>query len=210
MEQLAEKLSETTNDENWYSPQTLAWKLIMDDFTEDDNLANMIMSYNPDHTSENDPASFLFEILLTIFMEMLFDFAIIMSAKECETNGREFEFKPNMKKFNIDDYTELIQNKFLKVSILLTIEKHDIESFEKDYLEKIINKRYCKVIVKPNRTESHLFKLYKVDSDANYHMILNSSYEKTDVLKDIYAICKINNTLYQISFNIIEKIKPSF
>lgn len=203
MEQLVEQLYESTNDENWYSPQTLAWKLITDDFGENDNLSNMIMSYNADSTIEHDPCSFLFEILLTIFMEMIFDFAMIMSAKECDNNGEEFNFKPDMKFFNMDDYIELIQDKFFKVSIMLTVNKYDTlsnDQLEQDYMQHLIDKRYCKIILKQNEIESHLFDLYRVSPDVNYHMILNSKTTKTNILNNIYAICKINNILYQISF----------
>ena len=52
-------------DENDYTPEALAWKLIMDDNINNSNL----LIFSEDNNKET-----LFEILLTIYVEMIFDY----------------------------------------------------------------------------------------------------------------------------------------
>jgi len=199
MKRIVNKLIE--DDENkpdeYYTPENLAWKLLLDDV--DDDLAGVLVGLNPDFQKEDDSASYLFEIFITIFMEMIFDIAIVMNASENEINETDDEFNPNMKTFNLDDFLPKLTEKFERVSINLNINKYE-RSDADEYVKSIVDDRYCRVILKHYHEDKKLFKHYKVPSHLHYHMILNSNYKKKDKLDDIYAIILLNDFVYKITF----------
>ena len=199
MKRLVNKLVE--NDENrpdeFYTPENLAWKLLMDNI--DEELTGVLQANSQDFQKEDDPSSFLFEILITIFMEMIFDIAIIMNASENESNNSDEEFNPDMKNFDIDDFLPKLKEKFERVSILLNIEKHKRINTDEN-LRDIIDNRYCRVILRYYHEDKKLFRKYQVPSELHYHMILNGNYIKKPKLENIYAIIMLNDYVYQISF----------
>jgi hypothetical protein len=205
MKRLVNKLVEDNENrpDEYYTPQNLAWKLLMDDL--DEELTGVLQANSPDFQWEEDPSSFLFEILITIFMEMIFDMAIIMNSSENEFNNCDKEFKPDMKKFNIDDFLPKLKEKFERVSILINIEKHKRTNSD-EFLKEIIDDRYCRVILRYYHEDKKLFRKYNVPDDLHYHMILNGNYKKKNKLDDIYAIIILNDFVYQISFLPIKQL----
>jgi len=199
MKRIVNKLIE--DDENkpdeYYTPENLAWKLLLDDV--DDDLTGILAGLTPDFQKDDDSASYFFEIFITIFMEMIFDIAIVMNASENEINETDDEFNPNMKTFNIDDFLPKLTEKFERVSINLNISKYERSNAD-EYVKSIVDDRYCRVILKHYHEDKKLFKHYKVPSHLHYHMILNSNYKKKDKLDDIYAIILLNDFVYKITF----------
>lgn len=197
MEKLVDEIDE--NDE-YMSPKSIAIKLLMENV--DDDLSGVIMGFNQDNEDDNDPDTFLFEILLTIFMEMIFAIGILM-------NGTDKEFVPDLKTFDLNNFLPILKKKFARVSILLKIQTYNKKSDESNVINKIYNGRYCRIILKHNPSEAHLFRLYMVPEDMNYHFLGNKDYVKQTNLKNIYAIITIYDKIYQISFDTIEKINSS-
>jgi len=185
-----------------YTPASIAWKLLMDDI--DDSLSANLMAMTPDNDEDSDPVSFLFEILITIFMEMIFDLAIINNEIDND-NG----FNPDISKFNINDFLPILEKKFNRVSILLNINTYDKKSDDHENLRNILDNRYCRVILRHCPEDSHIFKKNNIPSELNYHIILNQMYKQKSDLKNIYAIIIIENIIYKISFNLVKKINTS-
>lgn len=198
MERLAEQLGDLDDEwmNNFHTPQTLAWKLLTSD--EIENLSSSIMSFNIDnHDDSQDPISFTFEIMITIFVEMLCSLALIVS-----------EDNENVRKMLIfSDFFETIKEKLLKASVTIHIDVIEKEWLENDdgYFKGLLDKRYCKVILRDNPEESHLFDKYDVDEQSMYHMLLNPKYKKKKNLKDIVALLSIKNNVYQISFDFFKR-----
>lgn len=198
MNRLLNELEEL--DDQWmndyHTPQTLAWKLLMSDDIK--NLSSTILSFNVDNTDEaNDPTSFTFEIMITIFAEMLCSLAMFMS--EDDEHVR--------KRLVVSDFFDTIKEKFLKASVSLHINTIEKEWLENDtgYFKKMIDKRYCKVILRDNQEEEHFFYKYDVPNENMYHMLLNSKYKKQKNLKDIEALISVKNNIYQISFDFFKQ-----
>ena len=180
-------------DSNTYTPKSIAWKLLFDD--DITTLSSAIFAYDPDDYEDKydgDQDSYSFEILITIFMEMIFNSAILMGSSE---DGNVESFEPDLSKFNINDFLPLIKDKLKKINVLANI----IEYTSKECDKHILNKRYCRIILKHDKTTKHFF--ISNDITENYHMILNKDFTKKKSLKDIYAIVSLNNHIYQIYFD---------
>jgi hypothetical protein len=194
MNKLIEQLDEL--DDAWmndyHTPQTLAWKLLMSDDIK--NLSSAIMSFNADGYDEaEDPNSFTFEIMITIFVEMLCSLATIMSEDDAEVR----------KRLNMSDFFDTVTEKLLKASVSVNINVIEKEWLENDsgYFKQLLDKRYCKVILRDNPEEEPLFRAYNVDDENMYHMLLNPKYKKQKKLRDIEALFSVKENIYQVSFD---------
>ncbi len=194
MDKLIDQLDDLDDEwmNDYHTPQTLAWKLLMEDKIE--NLSSAILSFNIDGNDEaQDPNSFTFEIMITIFAEMLCSLATLMSEDDEEVR----------KRLVMSDFFDTIREKLLKASVTMKINTIEKEWLENDdgYFKGMINKRYCKVILRDNPEEEELFDRYNVPDDTMYHMLLNPKYKKQKNLKDIEALFNVKNNIYQISFD---------
>lgn len=198
MDKLIEQLDDL--DDQWmndfHTPQTMAWKLLMSD--EIDNLSSTILSFNVDGSDEaQDPTSFTFEIMITIFVEMLCTLAMLMSEDNEDVR----------KQLIMSDFFETIKEKLLKASVTMHINVIEKEWLEHDsgYFKGMIDKRYCKVILRDNPEEEPLFHRYSVPNETMYHMLLNPKYKKQKNLKDIQALFSVKENIYQISFDFFKR-----
>lgn len=210
MDKLAKKLMEENENaqaSDFFSPEAFAWKMILDDTGNVDDLSGVIQTFTPETDLETDPASYLFEILLTIYMEMIFQLFILTEASN-SSEDKPFDPTPKFDNFNIDYFMPTIEEKFRKVSILAYTEKYDRKS-DVDMTD-MINQRYCRIIFRHlEETKAEFRKLNKmgvITSDTNYHMKLNELYNPTAKLRDIYAIVMINDICYKIYFNTVQKL----
>jgi len=182
----------------YYTPQTIAWKLIMDD--NDEALSGALLGYADG--GDDDPASFMFEILVTIFIEMIFDIAVIAQATDDESKLQDFEFNPDMGKFDLDLFINTIKKKFNKISYICSVEtynKKEMSKHELAELQETVNNRYCRIILKHNPDDRKIFKTKNIAE--NYHMILNETYIRKKHLRDIYAIVMLYDKVYEIHFD---------
>lgn len=190
---------QSMNDGGIYTPEELAWKLVMDENIDD---SAAIMAFADENSKET-----LFEILITIYIEMLFDYykmtyleSTLDLNEEDEENKicDEFEnFKLDLNNVNLELLTNVFTEKFKKIKYILNV--YDISY---DYYEYIKKNRYCTVLLKDSSSDSTYFLMNEahLDPEKRYHFVLNSLYLPSNELRDIFCTVKINNKYYKISF----------
>lgn len=171
-----------------YSYQSLAWKIIMDELNDE----QMIELLNPNE-NDDDPMSYTFEFMLNIFLEMIIDCAIISHLSE---NNESDKINPNLN--NLNSYLPTIETKLKNVNIGLYISEYDQNP--DNMIDIVYLNRYCRIILRNNKNDIHLFEKYNVPEDQHYYMLLNKEYVKKSKLSDIYAITTISDISYRISF----------
>jgi hypothetical protein len=199
MNNIIDKIIEDKND---YTPESLAWKLLLDDV--DTALATQLLGINPDDIHDTDQTTYLFEILITIFMEMIFDIALLGDMTEYENNNNtDYKFNPDLTKVDLNVFLPTLIKKFEHISILLSTEINDIDTDDKVYMQEILDNRYCRVILRHNKDDTDYFIKNGLPNDLNYHMILNSNTSNNQFkkIKDVYAVILLNNKLHKIAFD---------
>ena len=99
-------------DQDIYSPETFAWKLLLDD-TKSDKLSSMLQTFTDIKDQEDDPVSFFFEIVLTILLELIFG---IMKLDHYAENSADTEFIPN---YDLDQMIPTLKQKFNELHLIL-------------------------------------------------------------------------------------------
>jgi len=188
-----ELLNEVCRTRNIYTTESLAWKLLMDDSEIQTCLQTLVDSQYPD----SDPCTFTFEILLTVFLEMIVNTLKI----EAMNNNEKFVFKCDAA--NLDNILPMLKKKFLSIQYYLFVHPTDINDNNNLHINLLTKSSYCRVIFRNNENDTRYFKVYGSNVDINkpYHMILNRSYEKTTNISNVYAVCFIKDKMYKILFN---------
>ena len=114
--------NDSTNDSSndIYSPEELAWKLILDESIN----PTSIMTFADDNSKE-----IVFEILITIYLEMIFNYyklKYLETTLDEEDNNKEisdnFEnFKLDLTNINIHLLTNVFSEKFNKIKYILNV-----------------------------------------------------------------------------------------
>lgn len=213
MEQFLCPLDEL-DDPTVFSPEKLAWHLLTSDNTE--ALHGALMAFiesDEQYSSSFDQQSGLFEILITIYMEMVFGIlkinhycSLMNEEGELDSNvDIEKSFKPDFTKFKLNDLVETFQNKFNKFRYYLHVTEID-NSYEKDY-----NKYYCKILLKDTQDGQGYFWSHRkqIPADKRYTFVIKGvDNNHQESIKDFYAICTLPNIKVKISFSEI-KVIPS-
>lgn len=165
-----------------FSPETIAWKMVTNEI--DEKFSSQIYAINPDNINDDNPLSFTFELLITIFMEMIYYLLHIENKEDFD----ETDIKNNI---------EMFKTKFLAINTMLYITEYGVSEIN----NTTFFDRYCKIILK-NQNE-YFFSQNEID--VEYHMLLNPFYETKHKLKNNYAILQIKNKTYKIYFEKIEK-----
>lgn len=138
-----------TNDTSYVTPESLAWKLIMED--EIENFSSIVEAQSNDAACE-------FEILNIIYMEMIFNqLKINYMAQFVDEDGLInsnvdiddilTNYKPDFRKYSNNEIIELFRDKFVKIRYYLGVEditelcdKYDDNDFGpyKYYYSKIL------------------------------------------------------------------------
>lgn len=192
-------MNSNINDGGTYSPEELAWKLIMDENINDNNV---IMTFADENSKET-----MFEILVTIYIEMLFDYYKIQylentlyldKKKEENIICDEFEnLEFDLNNINLELLTNIFTEKFKKIKFILNIYEISCEHYE--YIKK---NRYCTILLKDSEYDSTYFLINEahLDPEKRYHFVLNSLYIPVTELRDIFCTVKINDKYFKISF----------
>jgi hypothetical protein len=192
------------NDNNYYTPQTIAWKLYTD--TLDQALSSVILGFSD--KTETDPQSYMFELLLSIFCELLLIIMFMDNVElkeELNIDNFENQLNINFDDFYMELYLPIIETKFKVLSHIINIETYDRnDENEKDYLKLISKGRYCRLILKQNYEDQNYFK--NNENSEDYSFITNENYQKKNKLNDIFAILLLNDKMYKIYFDNITKI----
>jgi len=190
-----------------FTPEELAWKMIMDEHIP----SSAIVAFSDDNSIES-----LFEILITIYLEMLFNhykmqylqqFVNLTDDDNDDINydieEKLNEFKLDLTHTNLSSLTDIFCKKFNIINYILNI--HEIEKEDYDYSKKY---RYCSILLKDSPLDNLYFIINAdiLDPDKRYHFVLNSLYIKKDKLKDICCTINIHNKYYKISFDILKTI----
>ncbi len=186
-----------------YTPESLAWDLLVGEI--DKEKQGKLLEFSDDdnkNPSVNDVLTFRYEILITIFMELLFDMAKLNFYADEKNENKNFI--PKYKNFNIDAYVSVIQEKFEILGFLLHVDVENqigLTDFEKEDLVKIINDRYCRVILRYNDKDEY-FENNDVSENLYYHMKLNGlNNKKYKKMSDIYSVIILNEKIYKIYFD---------
>lgn len=206
MESLFNKLMDENNepDSSVMSPQGIAWKLLMEDSIE--SLSSVITAFSPDYVKEEDPKTFLFELFITVCMELMSQIAIISKSND-NYQENDDPVVLSKKDLNFNETFAHIKKLFAKVSLLFSVNKY--ENVSSHVQNEIVNKRYCRIVFRYNKKDKKLFDLNEVPDDLNYHFVLNEGYTKKKNLREIYAIIIDQDTIYKLSFDTVEKIGSS-
>lgn len=187
--------------DDFYTAELIAWKLYQDDdYTP---LTSQVLGFGP--SGETDEKTYIFEMLLSIFLEMLIHMMKmdhLKSMEEC-LDDLEQDFEPDFENFDMELYYPIIRNKFKKISYLVSVEIYDTNE-DKDYLFEVVKDRYSRVILRQNPSDTHYFE--EIGSDDNYDFIPSIGYTPKTNLKDVFAILTIGQKMHKIKFDAVQKI----
>ena len=187
---------------NEFTPESLAWMLLVDENIQKKiDVAQLIASI--DLENETNPTiynkeAYEFEILITIYMEMVFGWFKLLHLMEDEQNGRETEFKPNLSLVTLNDIIEPFTEKLSIIGYNL----HVNEITNMDYYKLLQSKSYGRVALRDLKSDETFFRLNSknIDPDKRYHFVMNGNYKGEKFLRNIYMIFMLNDKGYKINF----------
>lgn len=217
------------DDDKIVTPETLAWKLLM----EDDNImdyAGILDMHVIDNVNNNSkPSSHIgyddmvdqFQILITIYMEMIFGMLRISHVsnimdnntingdndnKDIDNCDLENTFRPDFSNVMINDILDVFKERFKKIRIILSVREiydtdmSNVRDFGKysDY--------YCRIILKDTPEGSKYFEANHdtLNPDIRYTFVIRRDEDnKQTKLSDFYAVCALPNMKVKISFDVI-------
>jgi hypothetical protein len=174
-----------------------------------ENLAKYIFSQSPSDLctkqllpfgGENEPdqLGFVFEILITIYLEGLLCIMDTMKAGISEANPNLSEEEIEFQIYNnltIEDL-QFPEPWMKSIGYNLSVTSMDLDTFKKDP-----TKYYCRTIFKFNPGDQYYFN--EQDIPNRYHFLQNRSYTPMSNLQDITAIIIKDNTVFFINFKYI-------
>lgn len=204
-------------DDNITTPESLAWKLLMDNEIKDFN--GVIMSFidGCDENNNYDNLAGQFEILITMYMEMVFGLLRINHvSKLLDENGEldsmidlDKTFSPDLSNLSIDDLTLVFREKFKKIRIFLStslILDSDTDDM-RDFGSK--SEYYCRILLKDLNHDRAYFlaNKHRLDPEKRYTFtIRNNPGQKQTKISDFYAVCALPSMKVKISFSPINVI----
>lgn len=199
------------------TPESLAWKILMDKNIEDyEGIIMPFVTYDNDSSKTRyDDISAQFEILITIYMEMVFYVLKInhINSKMNEEDhiddktDLESDFNPEFDKFDVKDMRDIFQEKFKKIRIFLSIREVDDDGMNDSKNFGSENEYYCRILLKhiPENKTYFWNNRKSIDPKKWYTFIIRD--DKTQhKLEDFYAVCKLPHKKFRISFSIINII----
>lgn len=182
------------------TPEELARKLFNEDPGEP--CSKHIFPYSKNLDEDN--ASFIFEILITIYLE---GFMNIMQLLK-ETNKDKFinmtDSEKNYKIYKditLDDLN-FPQPWFNSFGFKIIITEYGKDK-RKIYKRDVKPFSYCRILLSFDPKDKIQFILKNIQN--KYHFILNANYRATDNLENVYAILSKDDKFYKISFKFIQK-----
>ena len=186
-----------------FTPETLAWTLITDDDCEKIKNGKLIFFDNISaglttlEQSENK-----FQILLTVYFEMLFGWYKLLHLMKDELDGTNTEFKPDISSVSLDDLTREFSDKFKILGYIL----HVKELTDDDHYDDERLNSYCRVLLRDSPLDSNYFHLkrYQLDLEKRYTFVRNSTFVLKTVIKKYFAIVKLPTKSFKIYFDSID------
>jgi len=142
--------------------------------------------------------TYVFEMLLSVFLEMVIHMMKIDIMQCNEENNTELDLDPDFDDFDLNLYYPTIRNKLKAASVLVSIQTIDASEEDNDYLIEVSRDRYARIIIKNNPEDTHHFD--NTGNTDNYGFIPSDGYKYKTELRDIYAVWVINKKLYTVRF----------
>ena len=182
-------------EDNTFTPEELAWRLVLDENID----SAQLIAFSDENTKE-----ILFEILITIYVEMIFNHSKLKYLEnQNNSDDTNFDinfdnFKIDLNKVNINDLTNIFTEKFNKLKFIL-----NVTEISKEQYNESKKKRYCTILLKDSQTDYLYFELNKdhIDPEKRYHFVLNNLYKEQKELRNIICSFSINNKCYKINFS---------
>lgn len=198
-----------TNDDEIITPEALARKLLLDDEIENCSaiLLPFVISDEKKEDSIYNRNACQFEILITIYMEMVFGILIINHINNhIDNNGNidntidlDDTFNPDLTECDVNGMTDIFREKLKKVRVFLSVNEICDNDLYSDY--------YCKIVLKDTIDGKEYFEHNKARLDPKKRytfLIRNDPAKKQNRLNDFYAICDLPNKRIRISFLILK------
>ena len=204
---------ETHLNEDVYSPESLSWKLLIDDssissgimqaFVPESNRPHSTFDENPEETNISEQVETEFEISLIIYIEMVFNWFKLLFLTEAESNNNMLvpdfvpDFIPDYSKITLSDLEEPFKEKFKKINYIL-----HISQISMDLHKYLVKNSYCKILFRHLQSDSGFFVINKqIPKTKYYHFVLNGQFTPKQRLNELYALARINDLYFKISFN---------
>lgn len=186
-----------------FTPETLAWQLLIDEEIEKKiEIGKLIASIDLDN--EQNPSiynieAYEFEILITIYMEMVFGWFKLLHLMENEQNGTNGDFKPNLSLVTLNDLLVPFSEKMEIIGYNLNVE--EINNME--YYNLLRNRSYCRVALRDLKSDEGFFNLNKnkIEPEKRYHFVMNGNYKGEKFLRNIFMVFMLNGKGYKIYFS---------
>jgi len=178
---------------NVYTPERIAWHLLVGEV--DESLKGMeILSVDKDIGNAH---TFVFEILITIFMELLFN---LSKLSHYSTHDKENDkFVPDYTKLQIDALLSVVVDKMMLLNFIARVDTHEKTEIEPSEFKSLAEGRYCRVVLRYHDEDP--FFNQNVSDDLYYHMKLNGLLDdkKYKKLENVYSLI-ILDKIYAVSF----------
>lgn len=156
--------------------------------------SKQILAYSKNQ--DNDSVSFLFEILLTIYLEG-FMYMLDIARKNAPPNTSDTVIYNNM----TPEELRLPDPWFQTIGFSIKIEEFNNNSTH--YKNLVKPKSYCRILLAFDSVDKPYFFLKNIDKP--YTFLLCNTYTATNKLDKIYAILNRNDKSYKIYFEAIYK-----
>lgn len=184
-----------------FTPETLAWTLLTDDDCVNVKNGKMIFFDNISGLTSEEQTENKFQILLTVYFELIFGWYKLLHLMENEMNGTDNEFKPDLTTITLDDLTEEFVDKFKTLGFILYVRELE----DNDRYENEREKCYCRVLLKDSELDSNYFylKRYQLDSEKRYTFVRNGKFQLNTNIKKYTAIVKLPSKCIKIYFDLL-------
>lgn len=183
------------------SPEDLAKQLFSK--KPEDPCTKHILTYT--ETFDNDSTSFLFEILLTIYLEGLMNIIDVikqnyLSQNPLDANKKDYEIESTFyKTITVDDLL-FPEPWFKSFGFAINVVEYGPENKRefKNFKNNIKPLSYCRTLLSFDSKDRIHFLMKGINK--RYTFILSGSYQPTNDLEKIYTILSKDDKFYKISF----------
>lgn len=206
MNEVLEFLDIPVPDDRFVTPESLAWDLVMGDEMADFTgvMQSLVDDSNGNYRANRyEKAADEFQILITIYMEMIFNvlksnfMGELLDANGDIREGIDLEselerYKPDFRKYNIDDMTVLFRSLFAKIRYFLSVRDiTDVCSPDPNDFGSESN-YYCKILLLDDRrnfSKEYFKNATHIPDDKRYTFMLKAvdkPHQKK--LEEFYAV----------------------
>ena len=176
-----------------FTPEELAWRLLLDETINNGKM----LAFSDDNSKE-----VLFEILLTIYIEMIFNYYKMQYLESHINDEDDFDnkfdnFKLDLTQINLDMLVNNFDEKIKKLKFIL-----NISELTKEQFDIFKPSRYCTILFRDLIRDKNFFIINAeyIEPDKRYHFVKNSLYQINKELRNIFCLFEIYGKYYKIHF----------